>query len=433
MKDIFPRLQTVLQDSSRIISGMGILLDALLEDKGLQQLAESAAQVFRMPVLITDNSYKYLARARGGPDGRDFAELDTQSGYIADSLVQEIQERRIDDLIRKTGKPTLIRSTHGEEYLVTPVVIHEVEVAHISLLTGGLPVGAAEKELLRRFGQVVATELQKNNFFKDNRGTLHASFLSDLFESKINTLMDVRKRLGILGFSLKKNLQVLSIRIRDHIASDARLQLILNQLRKLIPDSIHMIYLGDIVFLISRNSPQGLSAEEQSALIEFLAASKLTGGLSNRYFDILDTRRHYSQSRKAADLGAKADNSMILSRYEDLIVYHIAELCDDRVQLSDLCHPAVLLLRQLDRQQGTDLCETLRVYLRKAKSPSLSSAELSVHRNTLFYRIGKISSLTGIDFDDGDQLMKLSLSLQLLEYLERTNRGTRTDRQISFR
>jgi len=420
LQEILPRLQSVFQDSSRMISGMGVLLDALLEDKGLQQLAEAAALVFRMPVLISDNSYKYLAWARGSQSAPDFTELDTSSGYIADNLVQEIQERRINEQIRKAGKPTLIRSNRGEEYLVTPVVINNIEVAHISLLTGSKPVSGVEKELLRRFSQVVATELQKNNFFKVNRGTPHASFLADLFEGKINTLIDVRKRLGILGFGLKKTQQILSISIRDHIASDGRLQMIVGQLRKLIPDSIQMIYLGDIVFLISRNSPLGLSAAEALGLESFLTDSKLSAGLSSRFFDIMDARRHYIQARRAAVLGTNIVEGTPLHDYEQLLAVQLAEACADRVQLLDLCHPAINLIRQADRQQGRALLETLRVYLQFARNPTQTAAKLGIHRNTLFYRISKIVKLTGIDFGDGDQLMRLSLSLQLIEHLDRT-------------
>jgi sugar diacid utilization regulator len=421
LTNVFPRLQAVLLDSSRIISGMGVLLDALLEDKGLQQLAEAAAQVFQMPVLITDSSFKYLAHARGGPGSPEFNELDVRSGYIADSLVQEIQERRLDEQIRKAGKPLLIRSNRGDEYLVSPVAINHVEVAHISLLTGGQPIGVVEREMLRRFSQVVATELQKNNFFKVNRGTPHASFLADLFENKINTLIDVRKRLSLLGFSLKKVQQVISISIRDHIASEGRLQMIINQLRKLIPESIQMIYLGDLVFLASSNSPQGLPADKLGELADFLQASKLTGGLSSRFLDILDARRHYIQARRAAVLGANNAGDKSLHIYELLLAEQLAEACAERLPLSDLIHPAITMLLLSDRQQDGVLLDTLRIYLQCARNPTKAAAALAIHRNTLFYRINRIAKLTGIDFEDGDELMRLSLSFKLMVHGEFEN------------
>jgi sugar diacid utilization regulator len=295
------------------------------------------------------------------------------------------------------------------------VSINHVEVAHISLLTGGRPIGGVEREMLRRFSQVVATELQKNNFFKVNRGTPHASFLADLFENKINTLIDVRKRLSLLGFSLKKVQQVISISIRDHIASEGRLQMIMNQLRKLIPDSIQMIYLGDLVFLASRTSPQGLSADELRELADFLQASKLTAGLSSRFLDILDARRHYIQARRAAVLGADSASGKSLHIYEQLLAEQLAEACKERLPLSDLIHPAIPMLRLADRQQDGVLLETLRVYLQCARNPTRAATALAIHRNTLFYRINRIAELAGIDFEDGDELMRLSLSFKLID------------------
>jgi carbohydrate diacid regulator len=75
---------------------------------------------------------------------------------------------------------------------------------------------------------------------------------------------------------------------------------------------------------------------------------------------------------------------------------------------------AKYLLSPLDRDP--ELLETLDVFFSENCCPSSAAKRLSIHRNTLGYRLDKIASLTGLDprkFDDAVQ-MRLSLLLRLL-------------------
>lgn len=77
---------------------------------------------------------------------------------------------------------------------------------------------------------------------------------------------------------------------------------------------------------------------------------------------------------------------------------------------------AVNLLGALDdhdRERGGDLLRTLEGYLAAGGSTTGAAELLGVHRNTLGYRLNRISELTGRDLDDADTRLALGLALKI--------------------
>lgn len=62
------------------------------------------------------------------------------------------------------------------------------------------------------------------------------------------------------------------------------------------------------------------------------------------------------------------------------------------------CHPAVFDF-DLEDGYGRELFETLEVYLACGRHPGDAARKLSIHRNTLSYRLDRIEGITGLDLD----------------------------------
>ncbi|MDQ2742074.1 MAG: helix-turn-helix domain-containing protein, partial [Chloroflexota bacterium] len=72
---------------------------------------------------------------------------------------------------------------------------------------------------------------------------------------------------------------------------------------------------------------------------------------------------------------------------------------------------ATYLLSPLDH--GPDLLATLEAFFAEDCAPSPTAAILSIHRNTLAYRLDKITSLTGLDPRCFDEAVQIRLALLL--------------------
>nr|WP_314191797.1 helix-turn-helix domain-containing protein [uncultured Arthrobacter sp.] len=73
--------------------------------------------------------------------------------------------------------------------------------------------------------------------------------------------------------------------------------------------------------------------------------------------------------------------------------------------------------RLLAADPGGDLSQTLRLYLDHACNGPAASEALHIHRTTLYYRLGRITELTGLDLSDGRTRLSLHLGLTMLDLI----------------
>ena len=63
------------------------------------------------------------------------------------------------------------------------------------------------------------------------------------------------------------------------------------------------------------------------------------------------------------------------------------------------------------------LAATAAAYLDCAGNVPRAAAELGIHRQTLYYRLGRIGELTGLDLGDGQDRLRLHLALTLAPHV----------------
>ncbi|TAM89550.1 MAG: GAF domain-containing protein [Jatrophihabitans sp.] len=66
-----------------------------------------------------------------------------------------------------------------------------------------------------------------------------------------------------------------------------------------------------------------------------------------------------------------------------------------------------------DEEHRTDLVPTLAEYLAAGRRHRVTAERMHIHPNTLYQRLQRISELSGIDFEDADQVLELHLALRL--------------------
>ena len=117
--------------------------------------------------------------------------------------------------------------------------------------------------------------------------------------------------------------------------------------------------------------------------------------------------------RGTAELAAQWSEACAAARVAAVVprfspVAHWPELGAWRViSAMDGADPAVLPLLA-----DPVLSETAEVFLDCAGSASRAAGALSIHRQTLYYRLARIESLTGLDLSDGDARLLLHASLR---------------------
>jgi carbohydrate diacid regulator len=157
-----------------------------------------------------------------------------------------------------------------------------------------------------------------------------------------------------------------------------------------------------------------LAALKRAADALLLRLRSDTGGASidvgiGRYHPgVQGLARSYEDARAALSLGSRFQGHNQVHCLGELGIAAFVGVADESTKV-DL---AKYLLSPLDHEP--ELLATLDAFFAENCCPSSTARQLSIHRNTLSYRLDKIFSLTGLDprtFDDAVQ-MRLSLVLR---------------------
>lgn len=134
-------------------------------------------------------------------------------------------------------------------------------------------------------------------------------------------------------------------------------------------------------------------------------------GIGRYHPGIHGLARSYEDARVALSLGCRFRGDNQVHCLGEMGIAAFVGVADENTKI-DL---ARYLLSPLDHEP--DLLVTLNQFFAENCCPSATAKRLSIHRNTLSYRLDKIASLTGLDariFDDAVQ-MRLSLLLRSLQ------------------
>ena len=416
----YNRIQEIFLESQQVVTGMRLFLDALFNDEGLQGICDVAYSFLGNPIFVIDNSYKHIAVSTGTQPDSSIMKKETDRGQIEEEGIRFIRQSKLDDQVRKSNRPFyLMNPVHNRGMLIGPIKIHDIEVGHVMMYEQNRPINDNDYELLHRLCRVISIELQKKDFYKKNKGTMYAYFIGDLLDNNAGNIELSKERLATLGYILKDDLFILSISDKYNTTSEARQELIVSDIRSMLPGSLYVIYQNSVVFLINGCDPQDNHSFSNSKLEIYLKNNGLIAGLSNRFQNIQEIRKYFDQSLKSAQLGMKMKNAPGLYRYEVMSIFHILEICESKdYNLLDFCHPALLVLKAYDEEKNTDFFNTLYQYLNFSQNTQQTANYLHIHKNTLLYRIDKIKKITGNPLNHGDELIKLHFSFKILEYMK---------------
>ncbi len=146
------------------------------------------------------------------------------------------------------------------------------------------------------------------------------------------------------------------------------------------------------------------------ALLKRLRAdtnSSVSIGIGRYHPRLAGLAQSYQDARAALSLGRRFHGQNRVHCLDGLGIAAFVGVSDQQTKLDLAQH----LLSPLDHEP--EMLATLEAYFAENCSPSATAQRLSVHRNTLSYRLDKISSLTGLDPRRFDEAVQIRLALVL--------------------
>lgn len=134
-------------------------------------------------------------------------------------------------------------------------------------------------------------------------------------------------------------------------------------------------------------------------------------GIGERHGTLTGAATSYRQASQAARVAEILPTLGDVVGFGDLGIYRtLAQLPPEELDMSAL-HPGLSAL--LSDATAASLVTTLECFLDLAGDVKATSAELNIHRTTLYYRLGKVEQLAGVDLGRGSDRLVLHLGLKL--------------------
>ena len=423
---LYNSIQALFLEDRDLAAATRRLLAAHFSNHGLQYLIEEAGNILANPIVVVDASYRYIANyaCLAPDDDSAFAQTirrELSNEMVLDEAVAYIRDSHIDFEIARHKKPFIrFDEKLGLNTMTQAVMVHGICVAHIMMVEYIRSFTELDREIFIRLGNFVSQELQKSELWGPTTGEMSSYFLENLINDSSPSAAVTNRRLKALNFNPKPLLFVFCFHAPGEGLSQLQAERIAAQLSPVLHHSLYTRHHQQLVAIISRDLDEGISEQTELKVRDVAALNGLTVGVSNSFRSLTETRHAYQQARTAIRLGNYASGIIEdggYYRYSDYTYLHMMSLAGRRTNLLHLCQPALLELLDYDEIHGGELMDTLFCYLQVAGSTSRASQMLTLHKNTMLYRLGRIREVLGMNLTSGEELFNLQVSFRILIHL----------------
>lgn len=148
---------------------------------------------------------------------------------------------------------------------------------------------------------------------------------------------------------------------------------------------------------------------------EKLKDLQLVVGVSKRHTQLRNTPAGYREAVQALSLYPCHQQPILF--YEELGVFQLLLGLNDGKTLQNFIRTYLGPLIDHDQQKGSELLLTLRVYLDHDGSKQIAARKLFIVRQSLYYRLDKITELLGEDFMSPENRISIQVALRAYQFL----------------
>jgi sugar diacid utilization regulator len=271
-----------------------------------------------------------------------------------------------------------------------------------------------------------------NSFLMGNERLKHLSnteantLLTDLIELRLTDQNELEMRLKLLEYSFGKYYCPLILAFGENKVIPWNY--VIGEMEQIFPSSLITEYQGNLVILVKKDrlfAAVSFNEQKMSNLLETYNAYMSIGRCSEF---LTSLRPLYIQALATIRLGRifRKNPKERVFKYDDYCMYHYVEMCIESSvntyhfgNIGYLCHPSVIALARYDENNGTNLRQTLFVYLTSNCNATQSAKKLYVHRNTINYKINLIEEIIGESLRNYAFQEQLMLSFYIIEYIEK--------------
>lgn len=307
-----------------------ILSNALLEQRGIQQIVDIATELLGNPLFIENALHMVLAySSKINPDSSVWRVVkqddETGQAYIAE-LFQTGELQRI---LTSDIPATRYSQTEGHTFSAMRIVNGEDILGWFCIIDYGRPLCREDWDLMPFLAKVISCEMLRNASEIQFSGQYHA-VISELIQSRGKDIVEMLRRAESVRITFPKEMHVM-VAQADSDWDKSSLTSICQVLLSISPNMILSAYQNQIVALCS--SKIIANAEQLQVITHNVEKAGLLCGISNSFTQIANFYSYYQQACDTVALLHKGCHKGATALYRDMSLLHLLSSASQNMDL----------------------------------------------------------------------------------------------------
>lgn len=415
-------LELIVNRQGYLVSRGGQIYQTLarlsVEGVGLPGLAQAMAEQTGQAVLVQDKRLQPLAEAV--PPGLAAGWAEALEALTAWSqLPDTLRDRRQAAAVGGWRDQSL---PHGLARLVCPIVAKGMARGYLSVVGRAGELDALAQLVVEHGAAACALEMAKAKAVNEAEKRAHGDFVDAVLTGSV-PLDELVRWAQRIGYEVEPPHAALIWRWggRGDSPSVRRLETLVNQsVAKLGVNALVQPRLNEVVVFCAvadLGRPEAalrLAAAINRAAAEEYPQQLVFGGLGRPAGELADWKDSHREAAQALSMAARLNEPAPLF-FGDLSVYRLLFQLEGSPELESFCREVLGPL--MDYTGSGDLLETLEAFCDRLGNLSQTAEKLFIHRNSLLYRMERISQLAGIDMNNPDTRLAVHLALKIRRML----------------
>ncbi|MDR0596411.1 MAG: helix-turn-helix domain-containing protein [Clostridiales Family XIII bacterium] len=388
------------------------LKSILSESSDVQALIDAGTRLFRAPLLLHDNNFSTVA---------------VSSEYANDRALAPLLDSEKLPFLMRSEKSRAARGTAGSNVIyfrandmlgLSANLFRRGNFKYrLMLLECGAELHDRDAALLEHFSNYVRLSLGLVTGASSRALTL-TGLVSSVLSGESYSNEYFEDQMAAFGWKPGDTYVIYRVFTDIQEKEDRSLGFLTGRIADIFDEQCVFELDGGVVAVFDLSRRSDGEASIDIAMSGFLRDNNMSAGRSDTFIGLGQILRYYTQAGIAYDLGPRVNRYKQLCKFREVVKEHLLESCTERLPAPMVCAPELLLLKAYDDEHQTEFYRTLSVFLKNDLHPVKTSKELFIARSTFIYRIEKIRSITGLDFNKISDHWYWLLSLELIERLD---------------
>jgi len=416
-EDLFSLFNTVksLIETTRS-KGFFEELTALADSsRSIEAVIDAASVRLGNFLVFCDMNFKIIAKSISIPVLDPLWIENTVQGYCSYEFILAVKDlTAIKNASMTTSAFEVVCSQSSNRKISSKVFHYKTQIGFLLMIEGDTPFLPSHFEMLSTISHAVSYTIAyyTSNLFEGN-SRYHELLYSMLIGAPAK---DISARLS--GLKFPEKMLALYLRPSRYLGQQYLKNYTSKALKHRIAGTHVTFHKNGIAAIIPLAEESDLHNKLSDILKDLAKKEYVRIGISYPFTHIENFVSHFDQAFVALELGQKLKSETSVCFYQDYQFFHLLSDTKYPDKLGSFCHPALAVLRQYDYTTNSELYKTLCIYIEKGCNIKLTSEGLFIHRNSLVYRLDRITKIGGLDLSDINTLFLLRLSFLVDRYNE---------------